>query len=338
MTRTDQNAHPWRSAIRLTMATAAAFGLFVTACGGATAELPAPTATAAKATVAPVVTTTTAPTTAPTASPAQVAAKTVNVEASSNGDNILLKADQIAVAAGQVTFNFKNSDKMQHELWVYPIQDVTKLMAAKRANQDVDEEEFLKDIAGHDEDIDPGKTDSFTATLKPGFYELACWKSMASADGKSAVTHFDKGQFLTLAVVGAGGPAASIATSSNAINVLMKDGDYSSWILQPDHLVATAGQVTVSVTNNMKVNHDFVVYPIGDVSADVAKGLAAGEDIDLDQAQPIAEDLEPGKTASKAITLTPGVYAMACFMVSKNADGSTFVHRDMGQRIVFVVK
>ncbi len=337
MTRTDHNAHPWRRAARLVTITAAAFGLFVTACGGATAELPAPTATAAKATVAPA---TVAPTVAPTtaATTAPVAATTVNVEALANGDNILLKADQIAVAAGNVTFNFKNSDKMQHELWVYPIQDVTKLMAAKRANQDVDEEEFLKDIAGHDEDIDPGKTDSFTATLKPGFYELACWKTMASADGKSAVVHFDKGQVLTLAVTGAGGPAASISTASSAISVAMKDGAYNSWVLIPDHLVATAGKVTVSVTNNMKVNHDFVVYPIGDVSDDIAKGLKAGEDIDLDQAQPIAEDLEPGKSASKDITLTPGTSVMACFMVSKDASGAAFLHRDMGQRITFVVK
>lgn len=334
MTRTDQSVHPWRKAVRLVTVTAAAFGLFVTACGGATAELPAPTATAAKATVAPA---TVAPTVAAPASASPAAA--VNVEASASGDSFVLKADQIAVPAGQVKFTFKNSDsKMQHELWVYPIQDVTKLMAAKRANQDVDETEFLKDVAGHDEDVDPGKTDSFTASLKPGFYEIACWKSMASADGKSAVVHFDKGQMLSLAVYGAGGPAASIATPSNAINVLMKDGAYNSWILQPDHLVATAGQVTVTVTNNMKINHDFTVYPIGDVSKDIADGLKAGEDIDLDQAQPIAEDLEPGKTGTKTIALTPGTYVMACFMVSKNADGTTYVHRDMGQRISFVVK
>ncbi len=328
--------HAWGSVTRRLAAYVVASTLLVTACGGATAGVqPTATATVARATVAPA---TTAPTAVPTASPSPVAV--VNVEANASGTSLILKADQIAVPGGQVKFVFKNADtKMQHELWVYPIQDITKLMAAKRANQAGDETAFLKDIAGNVEDVDPGAAKDFTVSLKPGFYELACWKKIASADGKSAVVHFDMGQALTLAVTGAGGPATSIATASSTISVAMKDGAYGSWILQPDHLVASSGKVTVNVTNDMKVNHDFVVYPIGDVSKEITEGLKAGKDIDLpDPAQPVAEDLAPGKTGSATLTLTPGTYVMACFMVSKNADGSTFVHRDMGQRITFWVK
>ncbi len=326
--------HAWGSVTRRLAAYVVASTLFITACGGATAEVqPAATATVAQATVAPAT-----PSQAPTAS--ATLAATVNVEANTSGANLVLKADQIAVPAGNVKFVFKNADtKMVHELWVYPIQDITKLMAAKRANKDVDETEFLKDVAGNVEDVDPGATKEFAVSLKPGFYELACWKKIASADGKSAVVHFDMGQALSLAVTGAGGPATSISTPSSTISVAMKDGAYGSWILQPDHLVASSGKVTVNVTNNMKVNHDFVVYPIGDVSKQITEGLKAGEDIDLaDPAQAVAENLEPGKTGSATLTLTPGTYVMACFMVSKNADGSTFVHRDMGQRITFWVK
>ncbi|HEY6957686.1 MAG TPA: hypothetical protein VI814_02560 [Candidatus Limnocylindria bacterium] len=324
-------SHPWRRAARLATATAIAFGLSVSACGGATAEQPAATAAVAKATVG----TTTATTTPTSPSPAAVA---LNVQASASGSSLLLKADQIAVPAGDVKITFKNTDpKMDHELWVYPVQDVTKLLAARRAGEDADEDKFLQDSAGSSDSVAPGGSKDFIVSLKPGFYELACFEQMKNADG-STVVHFDKGQTATLAVIGAGGPAASIATAASSLNVAMKDGAYGSWVLIPDHLVATAGQVTVNVTNNMKINHDFVVYPIGDVSAQIAEGLKAGEDIDLDIAQPIAEDLEPGKTATKTIALTPGTYVMACFMVSKNADGSTFVHRDMGQRITFVVK
>ena len=324
-------SHPWRRAARLATATAIAFGLSVSACGGATAEQPAATAAVAKATVG----TTTATTTPTSPSPAAVA---LNVQASASGSSLLLKADQIAVPAGDVKITFKNTDpKMDHELWVYPVQDVTKLLAARRAGEDADEDKFLHESAGSSDSVAPGASKDFIVSLKPGFYELACFEQMKNADG-STVVHFDKGQTATLAVIGAGGPAASIATAASSLNVAMKDGAYGSWVLIPDHLVATAGQVTVNVTNNMKINHDFVVYPIGDVSAQIAEGLKAGEDIDLDIAQPIAEDLEPGKTATKTIALTPGTYVMACFMVSKNADGSTFVHRDMGQRITFVVK
>ena len=326
----DRTSHQWRRAARLITVTAIAFGLSVSACGGATAEQPAATQQVVKATVAPpAVTTATSP------SPAAVA---LNIVASASGTSLLLKADQIAVPAGDVKVTFKNTDpKMDHELWVYPVQDVTKLLAARRAGEDADEGKFLQDVAGSSDSVAPGASKDFTVSLKAGFYELACFEQMKNADG-STVVHFDKGQTLTLAVTGAGGPATSVATASSTLNVAMKDGAYNSWILLPDHLVASAGQVTVNVTNNMKINHDFVVYPIGDVSAQIAEGLQAGEDIDLDIAQPIAEDLEPGKTATKTIALTPGTYVMACFMVSKNADGTTYVHRDMGQRITFVVK
>ena len=326
-------SHPWRRAVRLATVTAIAFGISVSACGGATAEQPAPTAQVAKATVGVAAATTT---TATSPSPAAVALK---VQASASGASLLLKADQIAVPAGDVKVTFTNADtKMDHELWVYPIQDVTKLLAARRAGEDADEDKFLQDVAGTSDAVAPGASKDFIVSLKPGFYELACFEQMKNADG-STVVHFDKGQMLTLAVIGAGGPATSITTAASTVSVAMKDGAYGSWVLIPDHLVATAGQVTINVTNNMKIDHDFVVYPIGDVSAQIAEGLKAGEDIDLeDPAQAIAEDLEPGKTATKTIALTPGTYVMACFMVSKNADGSTFVHRDMGQRVTFVVK
>ena len=119
----------------------------------------------------------------------------------------------------------------------------------------------------------------------------------------------------------------------------MQDGPNGSWLLNPDALVATAGNVTFTVTNNVKINHDFIIYPIGDVSGPIAAGLKSALNIDLPSpAVSVAEDLAPGKTATKAVPLAPGTYVMACFMVSKNADGTTFVHRDMGQRITFVVK
>ena len=335
----------WRGPSRLIAACVAASALLITACGGGGPEAAQPTTAAtavAKATIA--ATASPAPSApasaAASARPINPAAPVVIVEANDNGtDQLTFKSDTIAVPAGDVTITLKNlSAKMNHELFIYPVQDVTKLMALKRAGQSATETEFLKDLAGMTGSIAPGTSKQIAVTLSPGFYEIACFARMKNADGSTAYVHFDKGQTLTLAAFGPGGPAASIATPSSTIAVQMKDGAYGSWILQPDHLVASAGKVTVSVTNNMKINHDFVVYPLGDVSADIAKGLKSGEDIDLDEAQPVAEDLEPGKTGSVTLTLTPGAYAMACFMVSKASDGSTYVHRDMGQRIVFWVK
>lgn len=307
--------------------------LALAACGGAASGTsPSPVV---KATVAPA--TSAAATPAPTATPAPKVV--VNIEAGENADgSYYLKSDQIAVAAGKVTFTFTNKGKLTHEVMVYPIQDITTLLALHRKDQKADEEALLKGLAGMAEDIDAGKSSTFDATLTPGFYELACHARAKNPDG-TGTTHFDKGQFLTLAVTGAGGPAASIATAASAINVTMQDGANGSWVFIPDHLVATAGDVAFKVTNNMKVEHDFVVSPLGDVSAEIATGLKTGADIDLDApAVPVFEDLGAGKTDSKTIKLTPGTYIMACYMVSKNADGTSFLHRDMGQRIVFIVK
>jgi uncharacterized cupredoxin-like copper-binding protein len=309
--------------------------IVLSACGGGTTAASAPPAqTAAIATLAPA---TPAPaTTAPTAIPAVAAV--VNVEATQSGSSFLLKADQLAVPAGKITFNFKNSGTATHEVLVYPVQDVTKLLALKRSGTDAEEKDYLKGLAVGLMDIDPGKTATADATLAPGFYELACWAVGQNPDG-STFEHFDKGQTLTLAVTGAGGPSAAITTAANTIKVAMQDGANGSWVFIPDRLVATAGDVTFTVTNGMKINHDFVVYPIGDVSGPIAAGLQAGEDIDL--AAPavlLFEDFVPGKTDSKSVKLAPGTYVMACFMVSKNADGTSFVHRDMGQRITFIVK
>jgi uncharacterized cupredoxin-like copper-binding protein len=334
-------ARALRGTPRLIAVCLAASALLLAACGGAAAPSAEQlTASAAKATIAA------APTTAPTVSAApsgpkiNPAAPVVSIVASANGESLLLKMDQIAVAAGDITISFKNADtKMDHELWIYPVQDITKLMAAKRAGQSPDEVEFFKDLAGTTDSVAPGASIQIPVTLKAGLYEIACFETIKSADGKSAVVHIDKGQFATLAATGAGGPAASIATASNNLTVEMKDGPYGSWIFMPDRLVATAGNVTFKVTNNMKIAHDFVVYPIGDVSGPIAEGLKSGENIDLAApAVPVAEDLDAGKTETNTIPLTPGTYVMACYMVSKNADGTTFIHRDMGQRIVFVVK
>ena len=308
---------------------ATALALILAACGGG-AVAPSPTEVA-KATLAPA---TSAPAT--TAPPA--AATVVNIEATQVGNSFFLKADQISVPAGKVTFNFKNTGALTHEVLVYPVQDVTKLAALKRQGTDAEEKDFIKGLAVGLMDIDPGKSATGDAVLAPGFYELACWAVGKNPDG-TTYEHIDKGQTLTLAVTGPGGPAVSIATPAKTINVAMQDGPNGSWILSPDTLVATAGDVTFKLTNGMKVNHDFVVYPIGDVSGPIAAGLKSAQDIDLAApAVSLFQDLAPGKSDSKSVKLAAGTYVMACFMVSKNPDGSSFLHRDMGQRITFLVK
>jgi uncharacterized cupredoxin-like copper-binding protein len=267
---------------------------------------------------------------------------TVNVVAKETDTGIVFTADASAVPAGKVKFVFKNEGKLTHELMVYPLQDLSKMMDQKRQGQDVDEMDFIKGLAGKADDVDPGKSASFEATLAPGFYELACHVLGKNADG-SSFTHFGKGQFLTLAVTGPGGPSTDITTPSNAVNVQMTEGTgdlASSWLFKPDKLVVKAGDVTFKVTNNMKDEHDFVLYQIGDVTDFISMVLKSDMDPNYDalHAQVVKANLESGKSETKTVKLTPGVWVAACFMVSKNPDGTSFVHMERGQRFTFTVQ
>lgn len=334
------------------------------ACGGETptaVPAAAPTPTTAKPTPPPPPTTAPAPTTAPTMAPARTptpapaaatvpgtpaptgAASTVKVEAYDEGNGFFFRVDKLAVPAGTVTFDFKNtSTKMTHELYVYPIQDLTAMMALKRAGQKAAETDYIKGLVGKAEDIEPSKSATFAGPLQPGFYELACFIKGKNPDGSTYV-HFDKGQCVTLAVTGAGGPATSVTTPASTMVVKMVDGTgdlASSWLFEPDRLVVPTGDVTFKVTNGMKDAHDFVLYPLGDVSELIAKKLK-GEKVDyaaLIKGEEIMADLPAGKTDTKVKKLTPGVWGAACFMHGKNPDGTSFTHRDRGQRFSFLVQ
>lgn len=67
-------------------------------------------------------------------------------------------------------------------------------------------------------------------------------------------------------------------------------------------------------------------------------GMGHIEDWSVIRGTELFEDLGPGKTETKTLKLTPGFYVASCYMLSKAADGTSFIHRDKGQRIVFVVK
>jgi len=330
--RPDQH-RPRGSAPVLTLGVTA-LALIFAACGGG-AVAPSPTAVA-KATLAPA---TTAPAT-PVATATPAAAAVVNVEAYQEGSGFLFKADQIAVPAGKVTFNFKNNGTMTHEVLVYPIQDVTKLLALKRKGTDAEEKDFIKGLAVGLMDIDPGKSATGDATLAPGFYELACWAMGKNPDG-TPYEHYDKGQTLTLAVTGPGGPAASVGTASNTVAVEMKGEETGSWLFVPDHLVLSAGEINFKATNSMMMEHDFVLHPLGDITPLVTfklQGPGSGFDYGKVKGTELFADLPAGKTDTKTFKLTPGYWVAACYMVSKGTDGTSFIHRDRGQRIVFLVK
>lgn len=329
--------------IRPFAAVLAAATLVLAACGGAAVPSPTPTAAVAKASLPPATAApaTAAPATQDPATAAPTPAAVVNIEAGENEVGFYMKADRLTVAAGTVTINFANKGRLTHELMVYPLQDVTQLVAFSRLGKHGHADEVIKGLAAEAEDVEPGKSATLTATLEPGFYEIACHLSGKDPNG-SSFSHYDYGQLLTLAVVGTGGPPATVGTPGSTLAVEMNGDEKASWLFSPDRLVVPAGDVTFKVTNSMKAEHDFVVHPLGDTTKVVNMALMPGmghiEDWSVIKGTELFEDLEPGKTGTKTLKLTPGLYMAACYMVSKVADGTSFIHRDRGQRIVFEVR
>jgi uncharacterized cupredoxin-like copper-binding protein len=331
-------------------------GLLVGLAGGATllsacgtsAPPPPPTRAPAAAPTAPPAP---APPTAipaaqapPQTGPATTAAQlpsSLTVSAREAGGTYLLEPDTLAVPAGLLPITFKNEAKVNHELWLYPQQDVSRMLRQKRLGQDVSETDYIKAIAGNTEETEPGKSATFKATLAPGLYELACFMLAPNPDGSTAV-HFDKGQSATIAAVGPNGPSPSILTPAGTMNVSLTPAAASlgdSWLFVPDRLVLRAGQVSFSVTNKMDLEHELVIYPITDVSTFVTQQLITqGTDYAAIHGQQVIDKIPVGKTVQATAQLTPGTWVAACWMVSKNTDGSSFLHRDKGQRFTFQVK
>jgi uncharacterized cupredoxin-like copper-binding protein len=125
------------------------------------------------------------------------------VTATANDFNF--KFSTTSVSPGKVHFVLQNQSKTyKHELWVYP-QDQPKLQQMLTAKDtstqngdDVDEKDYLQNLAGSVEDLDPGKTASFDTTLQPGTYEMACFVTTNIA-GKSMV-HYEMGMHALLTV------------------------------------------------------------------------------------------------------------------------------------------
>ncbi len=315
--------------------------LVAAACGqgAAPAATAVPKAPAPAPTAPPLPTAPPAPTVAPTkpavpaAAPTAAAAKTATINVVAK--EFEFQADALSVPTGSVHFSVKNTGKMNHDFFVLPWpQDLTPLLVPKRAKKDVDEAQVLKDANVVADDLEPGKTGEKDLNLKPGLYMLACFASGKNPDGSTYI-HWDKGQQLTFEVTGPGF-ASLMGKPTNTMNVSAKEFDYTT-----DSLLVAAGDVTFNFKNNGKMNHDFMVLPSQDRSELIAKKVK-GEHVDegdfLKGGKMLFDDLEPGKSGSEAMKLTPGTWVAACFATAKNPDGSSFLHIDKGQMFTFTVK
>lgn len=133
-------------------------------------------------------------------------ATTVNVTSNDDGEwNFVL--DKTTVPAGEVTFVLTNEGDLEHELLVYPEQDISPLLeekvAAVTAGQELSIsgriEGLVEDAAGeHELEVEPGASGTFTINLTAGTYELGC--IIVETIGAETIDHHGKGMHATLTV------------------------------------------------------------------------------------------------------------------------------------------
>jgi uncharacterized cupredoxin-like copper-binding protein len=142
-------------------------------------------------------------------------ATTVGVVMKETEEGWAFELDRTEVPAGEVTFEVTNEGKLEHELMIYPPQDLSHMLAelvaaAETGEEDAHEEEeedahgeeiegLVMSLEGEDELVlEPDESGSFTVNLAPGSYELGC--VIVETIGGETFTHYEKGMHTTLTV------------------------------------------------------------------------------------------------------------------------------------------
>lgn len=94
------------------------------------------------------------------------------------------------IPAGEVTFNVTNGGTIVHEFVVFKTDDAEDALPEASDEAAVDEDDSSLESMGEVEDVDPGATKSFSATLEAGDYVAIC-----NVEG-----HYDSGMHIHFTV------------------------------------------------------------------------------------------------------------------------------------------
>jgi uncharacterized cupredoxin-like copper-binding protein len=94
------------------------------------------------------------------------------------------------IPAGEVTFNVTNDGTVVHEFVVFKTDVAEDALPESSDEPEVDEDASSLESMGEVEDVDPGATKSFTATLEAGDYVAIC----------NVAGHYDSGMHIHFTV------------------------------------------------------------------------------------------------------------------------------------------
>ena len=237
------------------------------------------------------------------------------------------------IAAGTTTFRLVNDGKEVHQISILELTNgktLSDYAAAIRANQPTP----WAIGAGGPNAAGPGQTIEATVTLEPGNYIFVCWVPSPG----DTMPHMMKGMTHSLTVTAPSGvtQAGVAMESAPTPDVRLEVFEYGFRFSKP----LTAGRHTIQVTNVGTQDHEAAMMKLapGKTMKDVDawfESLQKGPP--PLQAMPGMAGLGKGRTGTFTTTLTPGRYAVACFIPDVK-DGKPHAMHGMVREITVAAK
>jgi|SRR5579884_301966 len=211
------------------------------------------------------------------------------------------------IPAGTITFRLENAGKEVHHLWIVKLAaghtPAEFQRVANRWGSALKMPAWATDVGGPNS-ANPGQSADGILTLTPGTYILVCW--IPSPDG---MLHVMKGMVRPLTVTAKG----ATKPDEPAADVTVMMDDYSFTLSAP----LTAGHRTIRFDNRATQSHEAVLARLegNHTVADAITWLNAGQF----GPAPVtaiggASGLANGQHMFIAVDLTPGRYALLCFI------------------------
>ncbi len=228
------------------------------------------------------------------------------------------------ITAGMVTLRLVNEGPDLHHVQLLmlgdgkTVADLTEGLAHMKSTDPLPP--WVKDVAGPNTPV-PGGEFSITSRLEPGNYAIICF-----IPGADQIPHAMKGMVRGLTVLPATGPEAPAPTAD--ITVTLKD---YAWEITPE---ISAGPHVLRLENAAEQAHEMIF-------AELAPGRTAGELaawIENQQGPPPGKPMggvtgmSKGDVAYVPVDLTPGEYAILCFLPDAR-DGKPHVAHGMMTQI-----
>jgi uncharacterized cupredoxin-like copper-binding protein len=237
------------------------------------------------------------------------------------------------IAAGTTTFRLVNDGKEVHQVSILELTDGKTLAdyaAAIRANQPTP----WAIGAGGPNAARPGQTIAATVTLEPGNYIFVCWVPSPG----DTVPHMMKGMMHSLTVTAPSGVTQAGVSMEPAPepDVRLEVFEYGFKFSKP----LTAGRHTIQVANVGTQDHEAVMMKLapGKTMKDVDAWFESLQKTPPPlEAMPGMAGLGKGRTGTFTTTLTPGRYAVACFIPDVK-DGKPHAMHGMVQEITIAPK